>query len=186
METLHIKLKGLSPLLMNNPTSMGRVEGGALSRKVIPMPDDEAASKRYLLPDGNFYIPAIAVRSSMLNGARGYRIGRRPAREILAAAVILTDEVFPIFRNGKPIPGSNYQIEIRRAVVQRQGVMRARPKIDLPWEVECIFGFNSELANLEQVKTALTTAGQAIGLLDYRPERSGWFGRFEITDIWSE
>ena len=186
METLHIKLKGLSPLLMNNPISMARAEGGALSRKVIPAPEEEAAAKRYLLPDGNFYLPAIAVRASMLNGARGYRIGRRPAREILAAAVILTDEVFPISRDGKPIPGSDYQIEIRRAVVQRQGVMRARPRIDLPWELECIFNFNSELANLEQVTTALQTAGQAVGLLDYRPEKSGWFGRFEVTNIWSE
>lgn len=186
METLHIKLNGLSPLLMNNPTSMARAEGEALSRKVIPIPQDEAASKRYLLPDGNFYVPGIAVRSSMLNGARGYRIGRRPAREILSAAVILTDEVFPLFRDGKPIAGSEYSVEIRRAVVQRQGVMRARPQIDLPWEVECIFGFNSQLANLEQVKTALEAAGQAVGLLDYRPERSGWFGRFEVTDIWSE
>lgn len=186
METIHVKLNGLSPILMNNPTSMVRGQGDSLSRKVIPSPEEEAQIKRYLLPDGNFYVPAIAVRSSMLLGARGYRIGRRPAREILSAAVILTDEVFPIFRDGKPIPGTEYSIEIRRAVVQRQGVMRARPRIDLPWELECIFGFNSQLANLEQVRTAMGNAGQIIGLLDYRPERSGWFGRFEVTDIWSE
>lgn len=186
IETLHIKLNGSSPILMNNPTSMSRPEGETLTRKVIPTPEDEAATKRYLLPDGNFYVPAIAVRASMLNGAKGYRIGGRPAREILAAAVILTDEVFPVFRDGKPIPGTDYQIEIRRVVVQRQGVMRARPRIELPWEVECVFGFNGQLANLDQVKTALNNAGQIAGLLDYRPGRGGWFGRFDISNIWSE
>lgn len=186
METVRIQLKGLSALLMNNPTSMTRPEGTKLSRKTIPPPEEEAASKRYLLPDGNFYIPAIAIRSSMLNGAKGYRIGKMSAREILSAAVTLTDEVFPLKRNGNPIGGNDYSIEIRRAVVQRQGIMRARPRIDLPWEVEAIFGFNSQLANIDQVRTAIENAGQVFGLLDYRPQRSGWFGKFAVIDIWSE
>lgn len=186
MEILHIQLNGLSALLMNNPTSMTRLEGAKLSRKTIPSPEEEAAPKRYLLPDGNFYIPAIAIRSSMLNGAKGYRIGKRPAREILSAAVTLTEEKFPLKRSGNPINGSDYSLEIRRAVVQRQGVMRSRPRIDLPWEIEATFGFNSDLANLDQIRTALENAGQVIGLLDYRPEKTGWFGKFSVTEAWSE
>lgn len=186
METLHIELNGLSPLLMHSPESMHRADDKALGRKVIPSPEEEATASRYLLPDGNFYVPAIAVRSSMLQGARGYRIGKRPAREILAGAIILTDEVFPLMRNGKPISGSDYTIDSRRAVVQRQGVIRSRAKIELPWQLEAVFGYNSQLANLEQIRMALNNAGQIAGLLDGRPGSGLWFGRFEVTDIWSE
>lgn len=186
MEILHIKLNGLSPLLMHSPESMRRTDDETLGRKVIPSPEEEAAASRYLLPDGNFYVPAIAVRSSMLHGARGYRIGKRPAREILAGAVILSDEVFPLLRDGQPIAGDDYVIDSRRAVVQRQGIIRNRAKIELPWQVEAVFDYNSQLANLEQIKTALNNAGQIAGLLDGRPGTGLWFGRYEVTDIWSE
>lgn len=186
MELLRIELNGLSPLLMHNPATMSRGPAETLARKVIPTPEAEAAASRYLLPDGNFFVPAVAIRSSMLNGAKGYRIGKRPAREILSGAVILTDEVFPLSRDGAPIQGSDYSIDSRRAVVQGQGIIRSRAKIEVPWQVECAFGFNSQLANLEQVKTALENAGTIVGLLDYRPEKKGWFGRFEVTNIWSE
>lgn len=192
MEKLHFTLNGLYALLMHNPElSMekpGREKG--LGRKTIPSPEEEAKRSRYLLPDGNMYVSAIAVRNSMLGGAKGYRIGKRAAADLLTGAVIPVDMQFPLLRDGKPISGDDYSVDTRRAVVKKQGIMRSRAKIELPWSLECTFDYNSELASLEHIKEALNNAGQIIGLLDYRPERKvglpGWFGRFEVADIWSE
>lgn len=191
METLHIKLNGLTPLLMHNPAGSMPVGGARkISRKVIPSPEEEAKAGRYVLPDGNFYIPAIAIRNSLLGGAKGFRIGRIAAISILSGALDIIDEVFPLLRDNQSLNGEDYLIDTRRAVVQGQGIMRSRARIELPWQVEAIFGYNPDLVSLEQIKEITSNAGRVVGLLDYRPEKKvglpGWFGKFEVTEIWSE
>ena len=191
METVHIKLNGVTPLLMHNPAgSMIAGTGRTVRRKAIPSPEDEAKAGRYVSPDGNFYIPAIAVRNSILGGAKGYRIGRIGALSIVSGALDIIDEVFPLLRDGQPLNEEEYSIDTRRAVVQGQGIMRSRPRIELPWQLEAIFRYNPDLVNLDQLKDITKNAGQVVGLLDYRPEKKvglpGWFGKFEVTDIWSE
>lgn len=191
METLHIKLNGLTPLLMHNPAGSMTAGGSRkISRKVIPSPEEEAKASRYLLPDGNFYIQAISIRNTLLGGAKGYRIGRTAAISILSGALDIIDEIFPLFRDGQPLNGENYSIDTRRSVVQGQGIMRSRARIELPWQVEAVFRFNPDLVNLEQIREIASNAGRVVGLLDYRPEKKvglpGWFGKFEVTEIWSE
>ena len=100
MNTLTFTLVGQSPLLMHSPASMVRL-GNEMGRKTIPEPEEEARAGLYILPDGNLYVPAIAVRNAMLNGAKGYRIGKKSASAILAGAVLMLDEAFPLTRNGK-------------------------------------------------------------------------------------
>lgn len=185
METLRIMLRGMSPLLMHNPQNMGTNTGDPIKRKKIPTPEEEAKEFRYV-QDGNLYVPAVAVRNAILDGAKGYRIGKMGAATILSGAVVLIQETFPLLRNGALLDENSYEIDTRRVVIQKQGIMRSRAMIALPWEVDCTFDFNEELANLKHVETALIAAGQIIGLLDYRPEKRGWFGRFGTQEIWTE
>jgi len=181
---LYFVVEGLTPMLMHNAATM-KIPG--LHRPSIPTPEEEAAESRYLLSDGNFGIPAIAVRTSILNGAKGLRSGRSPLKPILSGAITTEDEWFPLLRNGKPIIGSDYTIDTRRVVIQRQGVLRSRPKIELPWEIGCVFGFNpAVIPDLEVIRVVLQKAGIMAGLLDYRPERGGWFGKYTPGKIWVE
>lgn len=182
MKTISITLNGLSPLLMHNPQGMTRTND-SMNRKTIPTPEDEAEKSLYILPDNNLFVPAVAVRNCMLGGAKGYRIGKKSAVAILSGAVLMVDEAFPLYRNGKPISNKDYTIDVRRAVVQRQGITRARARIEIPWQLECAFDLNENLANLDNIETAMNAAGQIVGLLDYRVEKKGWFGRFEVVEI---
>jgi hypothetical protein len=182
---IYIKLKGTTDLLMHNPTSM-RQAGKGLSRKQIPTPEEEAAAARYLLEDGKFCVPSVAVRNCILNGAKGFKIGKTAAWQVLSGAITIEDEWFPLLdEKWEPMPGDKYTVDIRRAVVQRQGILRARPRI-ASWGVVAWFGFNEEAASLDQVKGVLINAGSYVGLLDYRPEKKGWFGKFTVEDIWLE
>jgi hypothetical protein len=185
MDYLTCILKGTFAILMHNPAGMQATKRDkGLTTKTIPEPGEEAAASRYLLPDGNFYIPAVAVRNSLLQGAVGYRIGRRAARPLLAASLTIVDEIFELLdADAEPIPGDRYTIDSRRAIVQGQGIIRSRAKIDLPWKVRGRFGYRKDLATLDHIKTALTSAGLTVGLLDYRPEKNGWFGTFEVEDL---
>ena len=88
-------------------------------------------------------------------------------------------------------PITSYRIDIRRVIVQRQGVMRARPLIELPWacvaEFECDAGlgmvgdtpFAAQLFH-----QALGYAGQIVGIGDYRPEKGGLFGKYAVVIAW--
>lgn len=188
METLHIQLNGLSPILMHNPAGSMPTDASVqkLGRKKIPTPEDEAKAARYLLPDGNFYVSAIAVRNSLLTGTRGQLINRRSALPFISGGVLMLDEAFPLYRDGESIQGDDYTVDIRRAVVQGQGIMRARARIELPWQLEAIFEYDKDVVDLAVIRAVAERAGRTVGLLDYRVEKKGWFGRFEVKDIMSE
>ena len=185
MEKLDITLVGLSPLLMNNPAKMLNMNAGkqTLGKKSIPLPKDEAEGSRYLLPDGHLYVPAIAVRNCFLSGTKGQLINRKSALPFISGGLLLIDEAFPLYRNGEPIGGDDYSQDIRRAVIQRQGITRVRARVELPWELRCVFDYNSDIIDIDVIKTVAQRAGQIVGLLDYRVEKKGWFGRFEVGSI---
>jgi len=190
MEILHALLSGTSPgLLMNSPQAMARPPEGVVV-KSIPTPEEAAAKARYLLPNGNFYVPSEAVRNSLIAGGTGYRIGKVGAPGVLSGAIGLLEGEFPLLDGDKkPYSGDRYVIDTRRVQLQsgrqRVGVLRSRALVEVPWMLEAIFEFNNELCSLSNVKTALVRAGQAVGLLDFRPAKKGWFGKFEVSDIWS-
>lgn len=191
MEALHALLNGAPPgLLMNSPQAMTRPLDGVVV-KSIPTPEESAAKARYLSPNGNFYVPSEAVRNSLIAGGTGYRIGKVGAPGVLSGAIGLLEGEFPLLDGDKkPYSGDRYVIDTRRVQLQsgrqRVGVLRSRALVEVPWILEAIFEFNSELCSLENVKTALVRAGQAVGLLDFRPAKKGWFGKFEVKDIWTE
>lgn len=192
MEKLHLLLKGLTPLLMHNPAGSMSAPGESeeVKKKKIPSPAEEAKASRYVTPDGNFYIPALNVRNSILSGSKGYKIGKFSALTILSGALDFIDDKFPLLRDGQPISGDDYTIDTRRVVVQRRGIMRSRAMIELPWQIEAIFSFNPDLANIDQIKKVAQTAGLVCGLLDYRPEKKvglpGPYGKYEVIEIRSE
>ncbi|MBA7465333.1 hypothetical protein ES707_00495 [subsurface metagenome] len=191
MEVLHALLNGTPPgILMNSPRGMVKPAEG-ITVKTIPAPEEAAAKARYLLPNGNFYVPSEAVRNCLIAGGTGYRIGKVAASGVLSGAIGLLKGEFPLLDGDKkPYPGDKYVIDTRRVQLQsgrqRVGVLRSRALIEVPWMIEAIFSFNSELCSLENVKTALVRAGQAVGLLDFRPAKRGWFGKFEVEDIRTE
>jgi len=182
MEQLFIRIKGLSDLLMNNPASME-------STGPIPTPEKEAERSRYVRDDGTLYVPSIALRKSILLGATGYKIGKFSMRSRLSASIQLFEEYFSLLtENDKPM--TDYTIDRRRVVIGKAGIIRSRARIEVPWVVEGMFGFNSELlmdrhgiVQIELLKKAINIAGQVSGLLDFRPNKGGWFGKYELVEI---
>jgi len=78
-----------------------------------------------------------------------------------------------------------YDLDIRTVVIQRSRVVKARPKIN-EWKLSFDLQYNENLiGNSLIIKEILTDAGQRVGLLDFRPQKYGSFGMFEITK-WEE
>ena len=65
-------------------------------------------------------------------------------------------------------------------VVQRNRILRTRAKFD-EWSCVVAVDCDDELVDKEQLEAWLDIAGRRIGLGDWRPEKSGTYGRFEAT-----
>ena len=182
MRPITFKLKGLAPLLMNNPEAMLTPGPKSKLGRGEYIPEEAVKVTRYLLPDGNFFVPAVAVRASLLGGAVGMKFGKTSAWSVISAAIEISDPEFPMIgENGDQMSGDTYSIDLRRVVIQKAGVPKARAKIELPWFVQCSFIYEPEMLGVEQLITVANRAGRIAGLLDYRPSKKGWFGKYEIV-----
>lgn len=178
------RIQGVSPLLMHSPRNMRGAE--AVGRKKIPTPEDEAEAGTYRMADGTLCVLADHVREAMLAACSGLRVARKPAKPLVAAGLAMLDPEFPLMRNGKAIKEID-GIDVRRAVVQRQGIMRARGKVEPPWE--CLARFQVDVSILTDsalLVQVLEEAGSRVGIMDYRPQKGGVFGRFSVVEAWTE
>ena len=180
METYEIRVRGTAPVLMHNPASMLDGDGGAAKRKQQYCPEEDAEKATYRNEDGYLCLPTIAFRAAMLRGASGLKVGKVTLKSILGhvrPADELTVLVNP--ETGEPI--TSYALDTRRAVVQKNGILRTRPRVD-QWACTVrLIGDPDISPNLEElIKTALYHAGNLVGVGDYRVEKGGWFGTFEV------
>ena len=67
-------------------------------------------------------------------------------------------------------------------VVQRNRVLRTRPKFDT-WSCTFVLDVDPELIDEPKLRQWLDIAGRRLGLGDWRPEKSGVFGRFELERL---
>lgn len=176
LETVTFKVVGLTPLLQHNPEKL-MVRGGGIKQKRIPTAEEEAEMGAYRLPSGQLYIKATAFRSAILSAAKGKKVGKFSAKSVLAGAILPLSEVAPLEdpRTGEPVTA--YEISVMRAVVQRQGVMRARPLIR-EWACLVPFHLDTDVVPADPVLELLQEAGARVGVCDYRPETGGFYGRF--------
>ncbi len=67
-------------------------------------------------------------------------------------------------------------------VVGQARLLRTRAKFD-EWSCTFIADCDDDLVDQAQLKNWLSIAGQRIGLGDWRPAKSGHYGRFEVDDV---
>jgi hypothetical protein len=177
------RIAGDTPLLMRSPTGL---RGGTKTSRTKEIPTPEEEAERCLYRDeatGVLVVPADNVRQAMLEC--GLKQGRTLLRYALAAGLQITIPSFPLTRNGEALTTYD-RIDIRRVVVQKNAVLRARPVIEVPWELEVRYLFDRAILSPDAIASALQVAGQAVGILDYRPKHGGPYGRFHVVEAWVE
>jgi hypothetical protein len=179
---LNLKIRGLSPLLMNrlNPESLK-----TKSRMKIQeySTETDAANSAYIVDvDGKkeLYIPANCIYSMIIKTAKQYRIKRTALSSLLAGTMSIEPEKVLLGR-------TEYEVDERAVVIQNQRILKGRARIPLPWAVEfqLVFDSNRLPKGIEATLVEIIEdAGTRMGLLDYRPQHQGWFGTFTIESAW--
>lgn len=189
MSIVKMRVKGISAILMHNPLAMRK--GGAMERggKKIPEPYDEAVASLYVLPDKQLYIKSDAFREAGLIAAADIRDPTRKGRTTMtrrfAASVFLSTEFCRLERpDGTPITSadSDWEIDTRRAVVQKNGILRSRAKVS-NWECDLEFEYDYDTIEPYLVTEIMNNSGKYPGVLDYRVGKKGPFGRYAVTII---
>lgn len=183
-------LRGATPLLQHNPVGNMGKRGGRLT--AIPEPAVEARRGLYITDDDTVFHPADGLRHSLICAGLGFKAGKsswspkiQKGLFAMQTRMILLDP-----DTLEPLSVEGYSVDVRRAVVQSQGVLRARPRWDR-WATRCFVECDPAELEIGALGRIAEFAGRTEGLGDFRPStkagkgRGGPFGRFsvEITTI---
>lgn len=165
-----VKIEGLTALLMHR-YPVEPIE--AIEKK---SPDQQAEIAAYRHTNGMLFVPGTAVQRALISGATYSKgKGRGSLARVAAACLFVTPEV--LF-----LEPQNYTIDSRSVVNPPTGgrIMRHRPKLE-KWSVTFMLEWDDALLSEVQARRIVDDTGSRVGVLDFRPERRGPFGRFIVT-----
>jgi hypothetical protein len=193
---LQVRIVGVTPLLMNNPTGYfeqeqeqnENLEKGKVATKKGKMPREspqvEAEKRAYRKKDGNLYIPAVAIYKAILRAASRVQIKTDKGKTISASSTIAG--TMAIVPDQISLGTKKYEIDERLVVIQQMGrkpkILRRRPKLE-KWDATFNILYDDEWVKPEIIKELLVEAGQRVGILDGRPECKMWFGTFKVNEM---
>lgn len=186
MARIKFTVKGKMPgMLQHNPVNTMTAGAPKPGPKHIPSVEEEAELGTYRDEDGNLQFPISCVKKSMLEGAKGHKMGRTYMTTTIRSNVLdvyspdgdmrwlhLTDS------DGEPL--RDYKVDVQRVVIGTASVLRARPLLE-EWYTTLIIEYDDAAIDAKLIEKYLNRAGYVVGWGDYRPEKGGIFGRFEVV-----
>lgn len=185
MKTVKVTLRGISPLLINRydlngfmTKSKSRKASGSGDART---PDEIAKSKAYSDANGHLYIPSSWVIGSLLGAASAYkhRATRKSLKSLVGGAVLPASD--RIYLDGKRTL-DDVETDLRPVVIQRARVPGIRAKLS-EWAITFELEIDDSLISPDEVEGCYTDAGRRIGIGDYRPAKSGPFGRYIVDNF---
>lgn len=131
-----------------------------------PQADYEACF--YYTPAGKYGFPTIGVKAAMVGACRFVDMKMTEAR----GAFHIDGEMLEV--TGQP--------RMREDMVRvGMGTADIRYRPEFPeWSIATRVKFNAAVISPEQIANLLNTAGFAIGIGEWRPEKNGSYGRFHV------
>ena len=191
-----IKIKGLSPIIHHNGAagldtgSPPNIEKAALTKKkganrtdveISRIRELECETALYVNADGKPTVPEAALRACIETGARKLKQGGQVREGLLVQKV--EEFIYDHTKLGTTVAELSKSTQfVVPVVVQRARILRTRARFD-EWAVVFTVDVDDELVDKKQLESWLDISGRRIGLCDWRPEKSGSFGRFVTESI---
>jgi hypothetical protein len=168
------RIEGISPLLMHK-WPLEPIE--ALEKRPR---EEQAEFCAYRDGAGMLAVPGANIQRALVAAAAFSKGKGRASLQKTAAAAIIIEESYC------SLGVKEYSIDSRPVVIPATGgrILRHRPCLN-KWKFEMTISFDATMLKPEEVYRIIHDCGSKVGLLDFRPERKGPFGRFIITE-WQE
>ena len=174
-------IEGRSPLLCNRylDSAAGNGTSAAIKTGAKGTPREQAAPKLYTDADGKPGVPGANVFAALISAGKFIKAGRKTlttAKSSLVPAGLLVTELFC------PLRPVQWEVDSRSVVIPATGgrIMCHRPRFD-KWSLSFTIELDETLFAPEVARQLADEAGKKVGLGDFRPERRGPFGRFNVT-----
>lgn len=192
MEQVTITINGTSPLLMHsdrlsNPLDPLTKEIKTYTGKRKKTDDDHLEIARlewrgglYHDPKVGPYIPARNIKAALIVAAKKTKDGPK----MKSGATILDSMCRLQYRGPRDIDAlwdDGGFTDIRSVAVQSSRTMRCRPVFP-EWSATFTIVYDPAVVDKADLIRFAETAGQLVGIGDYRPANGGDFGRFEVTE----
>ena len=174
-------IRGTSPLIMHQWSEKALREmrdkqqsGKKTKTRELRKPDEEAKAATYTTDDGDIGIPGMAFKSALVTAAhKDIGIEKTLVRKALFLRTNDSNKVLPITCDEPVVREDCVRVGAGSAD------LRYRPEFK-EWKCQISMDVDSELLQAESVLALVSRAGFGVGICEWRPEKGGEYGRFEI------
>lgn len=176
-------IEGIAPILFNAPDLDMLKPSGAQRQKTEEQRDQESLKRAYVNGHG-LYLPGWNFKKCLLNGFQVLDLrvpGSKTKRlwRFVQPVLFVEGDLFfgidqPDFINGQPESCFLHKCPGRNA--DGSATIVRRPALKAGWRLPFTLAILDDLVREEDVKLALTAAGERVGLGGWRPE----YGRFLV------
>lgn len=181
-KTISFWIRGVSPLIQHAWSDKGlkQLRMTSAERKKQPKagrdPQGEAMAAMYQLNDGSPAFPMLAFKASLISAAhKDLGIEKTLVRKSLfIPRSAYEGELMAQLHGSEP--------EIREDIVRvgaGQTDLRYRPEFR-QWRVNVVLEIDADLLNEQDIINLVNRAGFSVGIGEWRPEKGGEYGRFEL------
>lgn len=180
-----VTVKGVSPLIVHawseKAKGMMRDKQQKVSRagREAKDPNADFLASKYLNSAGRDCVPASGFRNAMISAGR-FSDG--------LPMTIIRGSVFVLADSEGLVELKNATCKMREDMVRVGGKGPGTGVADLryraeynPWSVDLKIQFNANSLSLQQVLNLVRLSGLSVGLCEWRPEKNGQYGRFDIV-----
>ncbi len=177
-----VKIKGLSPLIMHRWSEKAKQamldkQMRKTVKKEAKDPKEQFEASVYHTDGGELGFPADAFKKAMIRGAK--QLG-----------LVMTDMRTGFFVHGEYCTRDDRdlvyiagELSMREDMVRLNGTtsdIRYRGQVTR-WSAELEISYNASVVGFDYIVNMLNAAGYGVGVGEWRPEKDGMFGRFEVV-----
>lgn len=138
-------------------------------------PEQEFKDALYMLPDGRYGVPAAGLKNAAVSACRF--IEGLPMTMSRGSFFVLEDADGLLALEGKPVLDTR-AVRIGK-FPNKVTTLAYRPRFD-KWKIKARILYNTRLISPPQLLNLFENAGFSVGLCEYRPEKGGNCGMFEV------
>jgi len=176
MKKYNVEITGITPLLMNKHEKYGFDEQW-VEKKASTDYEKEALKKLYMNVDEKIFQPSTHLERALIEAGKKIRVkgNGKATYSKLFGSMVAVDGLEILHKNPK------YEIFKMLVVIPstKGRIMRYRPMFK-EWVLEFNLEAEDEIPK-DVLKEALEIAGRYVGIGDWRPEKKGKFGKFQVT-----
>lgn len=175
--SLKVHLHGTSPLICHRwsekakKAMLDKQMKKASKAKEAKDPEQDFRDSLYVTEDGGYGFPAVAFKAAVVRAGTYSDLHMT----FLRGALHVSGELVPI----------DGEVQMREDMVRLSGkTADIRYRGEFPkWKASVPVELNASVLSVEQLVNLFTIAGFAVGVGEWRPEKNGQYGRFEIESV---